>query len=76
MAQAARDKRDPVKVELQKIAESEAAKDAVRLKPLSEALEQWLSGMKTPGESSDGSLPLHDTHHSAMGGQRGCRVRQ
>ena len=52
MAQAERDKRDPVKIELQKIAESEAAKDAFRLKPMGEALEQWLAGMKTPGESS------------------------
>jgi site-specific recombinase XerD len=52
VAQAERDKRDPVKLELQKIAESEAAKDAVRLKPIGEALEQWLSGMKKPGESS------------------------
>lgn len=52
VAQGERDKRDPVKAELLKIAETEAAKDAVRLKPLGEALEQWLSGMKTPGESS------------------------
>jgi hypothetical protein len=34
LAQAVRDKRDPVKIKLQKIAESEAVKDAVRLKPL------------------------------------------
>jgi site-specific recombinase XerD len=39
-------------MELQKIAESEAAKDAVRLKPLSDALEQWLTGMKSPGDTS------------------------
>ncbi len=52
VAQAERNKRDPVKIELQKIAESEAAKDAVRLKPLADALEQWLAGMKAPGESS------------------------
>src|ERR1039457_2107268 len=39
LAQAERDKRDPVKLKLQKIAESEAAKDAVRLKPLADALE-------------------------------------
>jgi site-specific recombinase XerD len=52
VAQAERDKRDPVKIELQKIAESEAAKDAIRLKSLVEALEQWLSGMKSPGASS------------------------
>ena len=52
LAQIERDKRDPVKAELQKIAESEATKDAVRLKPIGEALEQWLAGMKTPGETS------------------------
>jgi site-specific recombinase XerD len=51
-AQTERDKRDPVKMELQKIAEAEAAKDAVRLKPISEALEQWLTGMKSPGDTS------------------------
>lgn len=55
VAQAERDKRDPVKRELQKIAESEAVKNAARLaqlRPLDEALQQWLAGMKTPGESS------------------------
>ncbi len=52
VAQAERDKRDPVKIELQKIAEREAAKDAVELKPLGEALEQWITGMKGPGETS------------------------
>ena len=52
LAQRERDKRNPVKIELQKIAESEAAKDALRLKPLGDALEQWLAGMKTPGEAS------------------------
>ncbi len=52
VAQAERDKRDPVKIELQKIAEKEAAKDAVELKPLGEALEQWITGMKGPGETS------------------------
>lgn len=54
-AQAERDKRDPVKIELQKIAEREAAKaakDALQLKPLGEALEQWLTGMKGPGRTS------------------------
>ena len=40
VAQTERDKRDPVKIELQKIAESEAAKDTLRLKPLGEAMEQ------------------------------------
>ncbi len=55
MAQAERDKRDPVKLELQKIAEREAAKlamDAIQLKPLGEALEQWITGMKGPGRTS------------------------
>jgi site-specific recombinase XerD len=55
VAQAERDKRDPVKRELQKIAESEAAKRAAelsRLKPLGDAMDQWLIGMKTPGGSS------------------------
>lgn len=53
--QAERDKRDPVKVELQKIAESEAVKETARqakLKPLADALEQWLAGMKSPGGTS------------------------
>ena len=55
LAQAERDKRDPVKIELQKIAEREAAKaakEAVQLKPLEAALEQWLTDMKGPGETS------------------------
>ncbi len=55
VAQSERDKRDPVKIELQKIAEDEAAREAVRqakLKPLDEALEQWLSGMKGPRATS------------------------
>lgn len=47
-AQRERDKRDPVKVELQKIAETKAAK----LKPIGDALDQWLAGMKSPGETS------------------------
>jgi site-specific recombinase XerD len=54
-AQVERDKRDPVKIELQKIAESEAVKHAANLatlKPLAEALEQWLTGMKSPGGTS------------------------
>ena len=54
-AQSERDKRNPVKIELQKIAESEAAKKAANLatlKPLSEALDQWLAGMKGPGKTS------------------------
>lgn len=55
VAQTERDKRDPVKIELLKIAEKEAAKkasEAAKLKPIGEALEQWLTGMKTPGETS------------------------
>ena len=57
-AQSERDKRDPVKRELQKIAESEAAKQAAylaKMKSLAEALEQWLDGMKSPGKSSLGA---------------------
>jgi len=55
VARDERDKRDPIKLELQKIAESEAVKHAAelsKLKPLGDALEQWLTGMKTPGGSS------------------------
>jgi site-specific recombinase XerD len=54
-AQAERDKRDPVKVQLQKIAEAEMAKaeaSAAKLVPLKDAFEQWLTGMKKPGETS------------------------
>jgi site-specific recombinase XerD len=54
-AQSERDKRDPVTIELQKIAEAEAAKEAANLpkvKPLADALEQWLTGMKSPGGTS------------------------
>ncbi len=54
-AQAERDKRDPVKIELQEIAEQEAAKvarDVVQLKSIGEALEQWQTGMKGPGATS------------------------
>lgn len=55
VAQAERDKRDPVKIELQKIAEREAAKKAVemaKLTPIADALSQWLAGMKGQTESS------------------------
>lgn len=55
VAQLERDKRDPVKIELQKIAESEAAKVAANLpnlKPLADALEQWITGMKAPGDTT------------------------
>lgn len=55
LAIAEREKRDPVKRELLKIAEQQAAEDAARaakLKPIGDALNQWLSGMKTPTESS------------------------
>lgn len=51
VAQAERDKRDPVRMELQKIAESNAS----AYKPMSEALEQWVSGMKGLTESSRGA---------------------
>jgi predicted P-loop ATPase len=54
-AQAERDKRDPVKVQLQKIAEQEMAKaeaSAAKLVPLKDAFEQWLDGMKKPGNTS------------------------
>jgi site-specific recombinase XerD len=54
-AQTERDKRDPVQRELLKIAESEAAKELAslpKLKTISEALEQWLNGMKSPGRTS------------------------
>jgi site-specific recombinase XerD len=55
LAQSERDKRNPVKIELQKIAEAEAAKEAAnlpKLTPLADALEQWLTGMKSPGGTS------------------------
>jgi len=55
VAQAERDKRDPVKLKLQNIAESEAVKQAAeasKLKRLDEALDQWLNGMKKPGSTS------------------------
>ncbi len=55
VAQRLRDKRNPVKIELQKIAEARAAEDAANLpnlKPLGEALDQWLTGMKSPGATS------------------------
>jgi integrase/recombinase XerD len=54
-AQNERDKRDPVKIELRKIAESEAAKEAASLplrKSLTDALNQWIAGMKGPGKTS------------------------
>ena len=54
-AQSERDKRDPVKVQLQKIAEQEMAKaeaSAAKLVPLKDAFEQWLDGMKKPGNTS------------------------
>ena len=51
-AQSERDKRDPVKIQLQKIAESEFAKESTQNKPLADALEQWLTGMKSPGATS------------------------
>jgi site-specific recombinase XerD len=54
-AQDERDKRDPVKIELQKIAEREAAKEAaeaLRHVPFGEALDQWIGGMKTQRSTS------------------------
>jgi site-specific recombinase XerD len=51
-AQAERDKRDPVKIQLQKIAESEAAKESTQNMPLADALAQWLAGMKSAGATS------------------------
>jgi integrase len=50
VAQAERDQRDPVKIELAKIAEREAVKAAAELAkmvPLAEALEQWLGSNKS-----------------------------
>ena len=55
IAQSERDKCDPIKIELQKIAESEAAKETALqagMKPPGDALKQWLAGMKSPGETS------------------------
>jgi site-specific recombinase XerD len=48
VARAERDKRDPVKIELQKIAERKKA----TLKPLTDALDQWITGMKGPTGTS------------------------
>ena len=42
----------PSRSNCRKLQNRKAAKDALRLKPLGDALEQWLSGMKTPGETS------------------------
>jgi integrase/recombinase XerD len=55
VAQRERDRRDPVKVKLQQIADAEFAKaeaSSAKLVPLKDALEQWLTGMKKPGETS------------------------
>jgi len=55
LAQAEREKRDPVKIELQNIAEREAAKEAAEalgLVPFGTALDQWLGGMKTQRSAS------------------------
>ncbi len=52
VALSEREKRDPVKLELLKIAENEVAKEAAiqaKLKPLEAALEQWITGMKSAG---------------------------
>jgi site-specific recombinase XerD len=48
-AQVERDKRDPVKIELARIADVEAKKEAQRqakLVPLADALTQWIGGLK------------------------------
>ena len=50
VAQAERDARNPVKIELQKIAEREAAKKAAeegQKVSLETSLDQWFTGMKT-----------------------------
>ena len=55
LAQDERDKRDPVKIKLQNIAEREAAKEAakaLRLVPFDDALDRWIGGMKTPRSTS------------------------
>jgi site-specific recombinase XerD len=49
VAQAERDKRDPVKVELARIAEEESRKQAAekaKAVPLADALSQWIGGLK------------------------------
>jgi integrase/recombinase XerD len=61
-AQSERARRNPVNIQLQKIAEQEmakaeaeekaAAEKVAKLMPLKDALEQWLTGMKSPGETS------------------------
>jgi hypothetical protein len=48
VAQTERDKRDPVKIELQNIAEREAAK-ALKETPFGSALDLWSGGMKNRG---------------------------
>jgi site-specific recombinase XerD len=58
IAQQERDARDPVKQELQKIAEREAQKDATaRSKgvPLETALDRWISGLKGQEEATRSS---------------------
>ena len=49
LAQAERDKRDPVQVRLAQIAEEEAekkAKEQTKIVPLADALAQWIGGLK------------------------------
>jgi hypothetical protein len=53
LAQAERDKRDPVKAKLQNIAESEAAKDAVRLKAQAWRWNQMLDQEPQSKSSTD-----------------------
>jgi len=55
VAHEERGKRDPVKLELQKIAESEAAKRAIeeaKQTSMEGGFDQWLTGMKTVGVES------------------------
>ena len=49
------DKRNPVNIALQAIADQKAAAEKAqqdKLKPFTEALDQWIAGMKKPGDSS------------------------
>lgn len=48
VAKAERDRRDPVKQEQKRI----AAEQQKKLKPLKDALDEWIDGMKTQGEST------------------------
>ncbi len=55
LAQAERDKRDPVKIELARIADEEAKKALARMvhdTTVAEAIEQYLQSMKTPKDTT------------------------